>query len=208
MRYLTSFQREYAHWNYMEWIRIFFVAFIDIWVPAKHTHKVSKGYFILYQTSNIGVYSAVNSIKKKKKKKKKKYKNEINFCNNVVPTSPQLTSAFLLRLSCVYFIRVATWENVPSDLCAQRKLKSACASVQSDQSFRCPHEELCIIGYPKCASEDSDQTARMRRLIWIFAWCTCPKVRFMRFGLIYRQIYLTFKWPEHRTCTVIGRSCM
>ena len=27
-------------------------------------------------------------------------------------------------------------------------------------------------------SEDSDQSARMRRLIWIFAWRTCPKVRF------------------------------
>ena len=28
--------------------------------------------------------------------------------------------------------------------------------------------------------EDSDQTARMRRLIWIFAWRTCPNVGFMR----------------------------
>ena len=32
-------------------------------------------------------------------------------------------------------------ENVPSDLCAQRRLKSACASTQSDQSLRRPHEE-------------------------------------------------------------------
>ena len=29
------------------------------------------------------------------------------------------------------------------------------------------------------ASEDSDQTARMRRLIWIFAGRKCPKVRFL-----------------------------
>ena len=28
-------------------------------------------------------------------------------------------------------------------------------------------------------SEDSDQTARMRRLIWIFAGRICPKVRFL-----------------------------
>ena len=31
--------------------------------------------------------------------------------------------------------------NVPSDIRAQRRFKSACASVQSDQSLRCPHEE-------------------------------------------------------------------
>ena len=29
------------------------------------------------------------------------------------------------------------------------------------------------------ASEDSDQTARMRRLVWIFAGRTCPRVRFL-----------------------------
>ena len=33
-------------------------------------------------------------------------------------------------------------------------------------------------------SEDSDQTARMRRLIWIFAGRTCPKVRFLMLQLI------------------------
>ena len=31
-------------------------------------------------------------------------------------------------------------ENVPSDMCVRRKLKSACASAQSDQSLRRPHE--------------------------------------------------------------------
>ena len=34
------------------------------------------------------------------------------------------------------------WGNVTSDVCAQRRLESACASAQSDQSLRCPHEEL------------------------------------------------------------------
>ena len=33
------------------------------------------------------------------------------------------------------------WENVPSDMCAQRRLRSACASVQSDQSLFCPYEK-------------------------------------------------------------------
>ena len=27
---------------------------------------------------------------------------------------------------------------------AKRRLKSACAFVQSDQSLRCPHEEICL----------------------------------------------------------------
>ena len=32
-------------------------------------------------------------------------------------------------------------------------------------------------------SEDSDQTARMRSLIWIFAGLSCPKVRFLTFRI-------------------------
>ena len=45
--------------------------------------------------------------------------------------------------TCITFgvIWAATWEKVPSYMWAQRRLKSACASAQSDQSLRCPHEE-------------------------------------------------------------------
>ena len=43
------------------------------------------------------------------------------------------------QIPCVYFS--FAWENVPSDMCAQRRLKSACASAQSDQSLRWPLEE-------------------------------------------------------------------
>ena len=39
-------------------------------------------------------------------------------------------------------------------------------------------KNLCIFGYPNCASEDSDQTALMRRLIWIFTGRKLSKVRF------------------------------
>ena len=35
----------------------------------------------------------------------------------------------------------AAWQNQQSDLCAQRRLWSAWAFAQSDQSLRCPHEE-------------------------------------------------------------------
>ena len=32
-------------------------------------------------------------------------------------------------------------ENVPSDMCAQQRIKSAFVCMQSDQSLHCPHEE-------------------------------------------------------------------
>ena len=32
-------------------------------------------------------------------------------------------------------------KNIPSDMCAQQRLGSACAYAQSDQSLYCPHEE-------------------------------------------------------------------
>ena len=56
-------------------------------------------------------------------------------------------------------------------LCAQRRLRSAWASAQSDQSLRCPHEEIKLgsLGTHWAHSEDADQTGRMPRLIWVFA---------------------------------------
>ena len=36
-------------------------------------------------------------------------------------------------------------------MCARRRLKSTCASAQSDQSLRCPHKKVSILDYPKCA---------------------------------------------------------
>ena len=49
--------------------------------------------------------------------------------------------------------------------------KSGWASTQYDQSLRCPHKEpLCSwLSIERTASEDSDQTGRMLRLIWVFA---------------------------------------
>ena len=54
--------------------------------------------------------------------------------------------------------------------------------AHSDQSPSCRLKKLCIQNAP---SEDSDQTARMRRLIWIFAGCTCTKVRFLMLRMKY-----------------------
>ena len=55
-------------------------------------------------------------------------------------------------------------------LCAQRRLRSAWASARSDHSLRCPHEKKNGFLVTHWAhSEDSDQTERMPRLIWVFA---------------------------------------
>ena len=49
-----------------------------------------------------------------------------------------------LQLAAIYLYSWTTFEpreNVPSDMCARRRFKSARGSAQSDQNLRCPHEE-------------------------------------------------------------------
>ena len=54
-------------------------------------------------------------------------------------------------------------------LCAQRRLRSAWASAQSDQSSLSAWTKLGSLATHWAHSEDSDQTGRMPRLIWVFA---------------------------------------
>ena len=49
--------------------------------------------------------------------------------------------------------------------------------LRFDQSLRCPHENTASLAIRNVPSKDPDQTARMRRLIWIFAGRLYPKVR-------------------------------
>ena len=77
----------------------------------------------------------------------------------------------------------ATWENIPSVMYAQRRLKSACISDQSTLSAFRNYTSLAIQDFP---STDSDQPARMRNLIWTMKGRRYPKVRF----LTLRQIWL------------------
>ena len=53
----------------------------------------------------------------------------------------------------------ATWQNQQNDLCTQRRLRSAWASTQSDQSLHCPHEET--LG-PKLTTERSTANTLIR----------------------------------------------
>ena len=53
------------------------------------------------------------------------------------------------KRASVFFICAVTWENVHSGICVQRRLRSACASAQSDQSLLVLRKTLCILGFPK-----------------------------------------------------------
>ena len=52
---------------------------------------------------------------------------------------------------------------------AKRRLKSACAFVQSHQSSLSAWWNFASLAIQNTPSEDSDQTAQMCMLIWIFA---------------------------------------
>ena len=67
-------------------------------------------------------------------------------------------------------------------LCTQQRLRSAWASVQSDQSLRCALKPQWVAkdsSFLHADSEDSDQTRRMPRLIWVIAGRTCRFVGFV-----------------------------
>ena len=61
-------------------------------------------------------------------------------------------------------------------------LRVACCTFMSER------EKTCLLAIQNAPSEDSDQTARMRSLIRIFAGCTCPEVRFLTLRIIYTTV--------------------
>ena len=73
-----------------------------------------------------------------------------------------------------YYTVTKTKANLSRDMtkptkCAQRWLRSAWASAQSDQSSLSAWKKLGSLATHWAHSEDSDQTGRMPRLIWVFA---------------------------------------
>ena len=92
---------------------------------------------------------------------------------------------------------VTTWENLPSDVLTMKTV-SACASWQPDQSSLSSWRNFTSMTIQNASSEDSDQTAQMRRLIWIFAGCTCWKVHSLMLLLIWRIIWCMSEFNEHR----------
>ena len=69
-------------------------------------------------------------------------------------------------------------------------------SVQSDQNHHCLLKEVM----DKAPSEDSDQTARMRSLIWVFAGRTCTNtvLRFQSFVLDLNTVCKDLSTDPHQ----------
>ena len=103
-------------------------------------------------------------------------------------------------------------------LYAQRKLRSAWASAQSDQSLRCAlrtkaffmRTAKTLIRLGGCAGW-SDQTGRMPRQIWVFAGRTCHFVGFVMRRLLCGRLTPALKclrrqipkfqiWHVYRCC--------
>ena len=74
---------------------------------------------------------------------------------------------------CHILLWTASWQNQQYGICTQRRLRSAWASAQSDQSSLCAHLLAKDPSFLHAHSEDSDQTGRMPKLIWVFAGRTC-----------------------------------
>ena len=85
-----------------------------------------------------------------------------------------------VRLSTLLYTRYRSWAGAQHFLhdymCAQRRLRSACIhrAVCSESSPTWRRFVLLATHWVPC--EDSDQTARMRRLIWVFAGHKCSLV--------------------------------
>ena len=73
------------------------------------------------------------------------------------------------------------WQNRQNDLCTQRRLGSAWASAQSDQSSLSAWRKFGSLATHKAHIKGSDQTGRMPRLIliWVFAGRTSYFVGFV-----------------------------
>ena len=81
---------------------------------------------------------------------------------------------------------------------AQRRLRSAWASAQSDQSSLCVQWVAKDPSFLHADSGGSDQTGRMPRLIWVFAGCTDHFVGFVIRRLISDHTHIcTLTAAEH-----------
>ena len=73
----------------------------------------------------------------------------------------------------------SSWQNQQNGICAEQRLRSAWASARSDQSSLSAWRKLGSLAIHWAHSEDSDQTWRMPRLIWVFAERTSHFVGFV-----------------------------
>ena len=79
-------------------------------------------------------------------------------------------------------------------MCTRRRLKSALALAQSDQSSLYAQWVAKVPNFLHVKNDDSDQTGWMPRLIWVFAGPTCHLFGFVMHRLIFSILYL---WAKH-----------
>ena len=85
---------------------------------------------------------------------------------------------FLVVKFSAYLNRhVFVMENVPSVMCARQRLNILRNRNQS--LIFSAWRNVASLDIQNALSEDSDQTAQMRRLIWIVNWRTYPKICFL-----------------------------
>ena len=100
---------------------------------------------------------------------------------------------------CDINICAATWENLPSDMCFQRRFKSACTSTQSDQNLCCPHKELLHLWPPNTVQwrvwSDCMNVQVDMNLHWVQGWSGGAKVLCI---LHHRgvQLILAYSWAR------------
>ena len=180
-----------------------------IWVFAGHTvtllvlscHGSSEDgwyYFKMYNFIIKGVYSANNAYIRKIKF----YFITLPAINNAVVLEQKNTQVdYMYILSAISLNRIwaAAWQNQQNDLCAQRRLNSAWASAQSDQSSLCTQWVTKDPRFLHADSEDSDQTGRMPRLIslhWAhrsFCWFCHVAAHLVKFFLLVWKPHLYWK---------------
>ena len=126
----------------------------------------------------------------------KNYQNdEDRMANSVDPDQTSPSSAVwstctLFAQTCLpkrfgslrYYSKLPKWAALTKPtkwLCAQRRLRSAWASAQSGQSSLSAQWVAKDPSFLHADSDDSVQTGRMPRLIWVFAGRTCHFVGFV-----------------------------
>ena len=88
--------------------------------------------------------------------------------------------------------RASTWENVPSHICVQWTLKPAYASSQTDQSMLSARRIMASLTILYAPGEDSDQTARMRRLSESLQGAYIKAYVFWRCGWSKEETYFAY----------------
>ena len=141
------------------------------WTPWKICCKAKKKLVVFTVTQpTLSKTPRLNFFPNFPKKFTKQFKNQkykvfISYLTFFINTKPMMGKHN--ESQNVHLSRLVT--KPPMWLCAQRRLRSAWASTQSDQSLLSAQWLAKGPSFLHADSENSDQTGRMPRLIWVFA---------------------------------------